>query len=81
MDIWLEQARATKPEWTKDSETGEFVNVGETPDWAARSRAIENIADRCGLPKVAVVDAPTASAALTALVIDLSRGLPDDEAA
>lgn len=77
MDIWLEQAKATKPVFEKDPGTGVFENVGEVPDWPARSRAIENIADRCGLPKESKVESDTANAALTAFINGLSAELPD----
>lgn len=79
MDIWLEQAEATKPVFEKDPSTGAFENVGDFPDWPARSRAIENIADRCGMPKQTQVESVSVSGALAQLVKDLAAGLPDDD--
>lgn len=73
IDLALEATKATKVEFVKDE--GGFTPVGDVPDWPVRLRAAQFIADRCGMPPEAKVDAPTASAALTALLVSLADGL------
>lgn len=77
MDIMLGALTATKVGFVK-SEEGDYIPVGDEPDWPVRIRAAEFIANRCGMPAETKVDAPTASAALAALVAGLASGLPDD---
>lgn len=76
MELALEATKATKVEFVKD-EAG-WAPVGDAPDWPVRLRAMEFVANRCGLPAETKVDAPTANAALAALVKGLADGLPDD---